>query len=156
MKICPQHRFLLFEERRLERLLVQVRAKREQMSSVHQKLLQKSKELNEDSSQLSNSLIQEQEILRTAESHTKQLLSKVRENLATFDGQRSRILKRAELEFIRNQARALSQDEQYQFSQRALAELEVDSISLSESIKSVEIELGKVGVHFRSENELSR
>ena len=118
--------------------------------------MQKSKELNEDSSRLSNSMNQEEENLRKAQKQTQLLLSKVRENLSLFEQQRAQILNRAELEYIRNQARALSQEEQQLFSQRALADLEVDSISLGGSIASVEQELGKVGVYFQVENELSR
>ena len=152
----PQHRFLLVEERRLERLSVQVQQKIEQVHDVHNKLVQKSKELNEDSSRLSNSMKQEQDHLYKAQQQTQLLLSKVRENLALFEQQRAQILNRAELEYIRHQARALSQEEQQQFSQRALADLEVDSISLGASIASVEQELGKVGIYFQVENELSR
>lgn len=152
----PQHRFLLVEERRLERLLEQVKQKIQQVHEVHNKLIQKSKELNEDSSQLSNSMQQEQEHLRNAQRQTQQLLAKVRENLVQFEQQRAQILSRAELEYIRHQARALSQEEQEQFSQRALANLEVDSISLGASIASVEQELGKIGIYFQVENELSR
>lgn len=152
----PQHRFLLFEERRLERLLVQVQQKIQQLRDVHQKLLQKSRELNEDSSRLSASMHQEQELLHKAEGETKALLSKVREHLTLFEQQRKQILNRAELEYIRHQARALSQEEQQQFSQHALADLEVDSISLGRRIEGVEQELGKIGIHFQVENELSR
>lgn len=152
----PQHRFLLFEERRLERLSGQVQKKIEQVHDLHSKLLKKSRSLNEDSSRLSNSMKQEQEQLRKAKRETQALLSRVRDNLAIFEQQRSQIFNRAELEHIRHQARALTQEEQAQFSQRALADLEVDSISLGASIAGVEEELGKVGVYFQMENELSR
>ena len=152
----PQHRFLIFEERRLERLLVQVQQKIEHVHDIHRKLLHKSRALNEDSSRLSNSMKQEQEQLRKAKRETQTLLSRVRDHLALFEQQRSQILNRAELEYIRHQARALTQEEQTQFSQRSLADLEVDSISLGASIEGVEEELGKVGVYFQMENELSR
>ena len=152
----PQHRFLLFEERRLERLLVQVRKKIQQVDEIHNKLLAKSRELNEDSSRLSDSMTHEKEQLHKAQKETEILLSKIRENLTVFEQQRKQILNRAELEYIRHQARSLTQEEQYQFSQRALAELEVDSIELGANIASVEQELGKVGVYFEIENELSR
>ena len=152
----PQHRFLIVEERRLERLLVQVQHKIQHVHDVHEKLLRKSKELNEDSSRLSISMNQEKEHLRAAKEKTQELLVQIRNNLALFEQQRSHILNRAELEYIRHQARALTQEEQQQFSQRALADLEVDSISLGASIKSVEIELGKYGVYFQMENEMSR
>ncbi|MAA79182.1 MAG: hypothetical protein CL916_07960 [Deltaproteobacteria bacterium] len=156
IETLPQHRFLIFEERRLERLLDQVQKKIQQVHDVHNKLLQKSRELNEDSSRLSKSMNQEQEDLHKAKQETQSLLSKVRENLGIFEQQRSQILNRAELEYIRHQARALTQEERSIFSQRALADLEVDSISLGASIESVEQELGKVGVYFQMENELSR
>jgi cellobiose-specific phosphotransferase system component IIA len=152
----PQHRFLLFEERRLERLLAQVQQRIQEVRSIHEKLIQKSRELNENSSQLSLSMQHEQEQLRKVYTETGEILSTIRLHLKTFEEQRSMILNRAELEYIRNQARTLSQEEQSQFSQQALADLEVDSLFLSESIGNVEHELGRFGVHFELENELSR
>lgn len=152
----PQHRFLLFEERRLERLRTQVQEKIKHVRDVHEKLIQKSIELNEDSHQLSISMQQEQEQLQKVYQETGALLSKIRDNLTRFEKQRSIILNRAELEYIRNQARTLSQEEQAQFSQRALADLEVDSLFLTQSIGHVEHELGRIGVDFEIENEFSR
>ena len=121
------------------------------MIRVHQKLC-RTKELNEDGSQLSNFDSRTKDFTNCGIPY-KAVIVQSQKNLATFEAQRSRILNRAELEFGRNQARALSQDEQSQFSQRALAELEVDSIALSESIKSVEMELESWGT-LQSENEL--
>ena len=84
------------------------------------------------------------------------MLNTISAKFADFEAQREKILKRAELEYIRNQARVMSQEEQTVFSQRALAELEVDALFLQQSIQDVQDELGRHGVYFELENELSR
>jgi hypothetical protein len=94
--------------------------------------------------------------MQRVQEETFSVLNTVNNKLLEFEKQRINIRKRAELECIRSQARALSQEEQTRFSQRALADLEIDEVFLQQSIREVEIELGKHGVQFELDNQLSR
>lgn len=152
----PQYRFLQQEKRRLEHLYQQVSQKEQEGCIVYEKLQKKSQELQEDSNSLLQSIEEEIQQLRKAKRETEKMLQTIQAKLHDFEAQREKIYKRAELEYIRNQARALSQEEQTVFSQRALSELEVDALFLQQSIRDVEDELGRHGVHFTLENQLSR
>jgi hypothetical protein len=152
----PQHRFLLREQLRLQSLLSKIQQKIEELHRIQNKLIAKSRELNEDSSDLLRSMEEERGHIQRVYEETQKILHTINQKLLEFEKQRSNILKRAELEYIRGQARAISQEEQTRFSQRALADLEIDEIFLQQSIGEVEEELGKHGVRFEIENQLSR
>ena len=76
--------------------------------------------------------------------------------MQNLDTIRQKVRQRAELEVIRNQARVLSQEESEQFSQRALADLEVDTIDLYHRISQFKEQMEDHELHFKGANELSR
>jgi len=151
----PQHRLLLRERSRLQQLLSQAQAKKQELKQLHVKLIEKSRALQEDSSELINALRNEAHQIDTVFQNTQLLLQELNAQLARFETQRKVIVQRAELEYIRSQARALTKEDQARFSTQALTELQLDAIGIQQRINEVEYELGRQGIRYELENQYS-
>ena len=151
----PQHRLLLQEQVRLQKLVVHVQQQKEKLQTLHTKLIEKSQALQENSNDLIHALRNEKVQLDTVFHTTQQLLYDVGSQLKQFDEQRKIIFQRAELEYIRSQARALTREDQIRFSLQALTELQIDALSIQTQINDVEHELGKQGIRYELDNKYS-
>ena len=151
----PQHRLLLQEQSRLKKLVEHVQQQKEKLQILHTKLIEKSKALQENSHDLIHALRNESAQLDTVFHTTKELLHEVSSQLMQFDEQRKIIFQRAELEYIRSQARAFTREDQMRFSLQALTELQIDAVGIQHRINDVEYELGKQGLRYELDNKYS-
>ncbi|MEC7986884.1 MAG: hypothetical protein VX278_17070 [Myxococcota bacterium] len=152
----PDLRELVLEKDKIQQQVRSAQRKVVEIDSVERKLIEKSRSLGEDSSHLVQTLQEERAAMVEYQEQAQQLLSDIQEQMRHLELIRQKVRQRAELEVIRNQARVLSLEESEQFSQRALADLEVNTIDLRHRIAQFREQMVNQELLFKGENELSR
>lgn len=152
----PDRRALFFEKEKIGRQLALAHQKLSEIDQVERKLVEKSRSLGEQSQDLVASLHEERQEMQRYVQLAQQLLNDIQNRMNQLESIRIKVQQRAELEVIRHQARQLSQEESKQFSQRAMADLEVDTIDLRHRITQFREQMENQELRFKVENELSR